>query len=274
VGKERLSLEVRERNYHYDETIPRYYDSGNAILTFEWDALALIIPSGERFFVQSVQALAPKAKGTDLKAQIKGFIGQEAMHAKETNRSLEPLERQGFPVVRFQTWFGKLLRWFFQLPFPRCMLAGTAAAEHYTAAVGRWNISTRSCDGMPPALRDMWYWHGAEELEHKSVAFDLLQELAPNNYLIRFTGFIFGMGLVWIGYRKAMSMLIRHSGLSKAQVRKERKSARKIRVPLVSFRFPGLFNYLRPGFHPNKIDDRGMCNKILAEQAVFSNPGS
>lgn len=267
MGKERFVLEVRDRNYHYDESFPRYYDSGNAILTFEWDALALVIPPGERFFVRSVQHFAANVRDPGLKAKIKGFIGQEAMHAKETDRSLELLEKRGFPVRRFQKWFDNLLYWTFKLPFPKWMLAGTAAAEHFTAAVGRWNIITQYCDRMPVALRNMWYWHGAEELEHKAVAFDLLQEVAPRNYLLRFAGFVTGMGVLWFGYRRAMRMLIRHSGLTKAQLRKERKQARKIRVPLVSFRFPGLFNYLRPGFHPNHVDDPGLCKQILAERA-------
>lgn len=262
-------LEVRDRHYCYDESTPTYYDAGNIILTSEWETLGLIIPSGERFFIRSVQRLASRARNPKLKLQINGFIGQEAMHAKETERSLEPLIRRGFPIRQIQESMEKVISFFEHIVPAKLALAGTAAIEHYTAVLSLWHLSTQySRQYIASPFREHVQWHGAEELEHKAVAFDLLQEVAPHNYLLRTFGFLVGIMVVWVSFRSIMLKLLKWEGLTHAQIRAERKRARKIRFPLMKLNFPHLLMYLKPGFHPNDLDDGGLSKKILAEQAI------
>lgn len=265
----RPPLEVRDRHHNFDDSILKYFDSGNGVLTHEWNALSLIIPPGERYFIRCVQSLVSRVKDPVLKLQIKGFIGQEAMHSKETNRMLESLEREGFPVGQFQGMFERFIffleRW---LPFRAGHLATTAAVEHYTAIFSIWHLENRYCDRFPAPIRELYQWHGAEELEHKAVAFDLLQDISRHSYLWRIIGFVFGMGMTWFGYRKALRMLLKWEGLSRAQIRVERKRARGVRIPLLSWSFPHLWDFLRPKFHPNDLDDGHLGKQVLAEQDV------
>lgn len=46
--------------------------------------------------------------------------------------------------------------------------------EHYTAVVGEWLLTDPALEdaGMHPTMLDMVKWHGAEEVEHRNVAFD------------------------------------------------------------------------------------------------------
>lgn len=265
-GKGKHPLQVRLRHNDYSD-FSDFYDTENVVLTHEWNSLSIIIPVGEQFFIRSVRNLAHKAKDPILKEQIKGFIGQEAMHAKETDRSLEPYEKRGFPVRELEQWFEKII-WKIEGFFPASWcLAATAGVEHYTAVLSIWHLGTRYTDRFPPSLRNLIQWHGAEELEHKSVAFDLYKEISPHNYLVRVLGFLFGMGITWYGWRKALKMFLKSEGLTRAQIRKETKKARKIRFPLISLRFPYLFAYLRPGFHPDDLDDGHLSKQVLAEQA-------
>jgi predicted metal-dependent hydrolase len=262
-------LEVRDRNYNYDELTQPYYDAGNIILTSEWETLGLIIPCGERFFIRSVQRLAPKAKKAELKVQINGFIGQEAMHAKETERSIEPLIKRGFPASQVQAFMERTIAFFERIIPARLALAGTAAIEHHTAVLSLWHLSTQySRKHIAPPYRQHVEWHGAEELEHKAVAFDLLQEVAPNNYLLRAVGFLLAMMVVWISFLRVRGMILKWEGLTRAQIHQERKKARKIRMSLMSPGLPYLWLYLKPGFHPNDLEDGGLSKKILAEQAA------
>jgi uncharacterized protein len=268
MNQERPQLQVRDRHHNFDESAAEYYDSGNVVLTHEWNALSLIIPPGERYFIRSVQRLASQAKDPELKVQIRGFIGQEAMHSKETNRSLEPLEKSGFPVRQFQASFERVINFLEHwVPLPKVHLAATAAVEHYTAVLSTWHLGNRYLDRCTPSIRDMYQWHGAEELEHKAVAFDLLQEVS-RNYYWRFVGYVFGMGITWLAYRKALRMLLKWDGLTRAQIREERRKARKIRIPLMSPGFPHLFTFLKPAFHPSDLDDGVLSKQILAEQAA------
>jgi len=260
-------LEVRKINYTADESAPKYFDTDNPMLTHEWNALAMIIPPGERFFVRAVQRLASHAKDPELQLKIKGFIGQETMHGKETDRFLLPLEKQGIEVQKFEDWFDDFLNWLQRMPYRKLQLAGTAACEHFTAALSIWHFKTGYTDRLPQKIRDLWQWHGAEELEHRAVAFDLLQAVAPRNYFLRMAGFLISTLVNWIGYRKAIRMLYKSEGWTRAQIREQRRKARKIRLPLLSFRIPHMLDYLRPGFHPNDLDDAGIGKKVLADQA-------
>lgn len=270
-GKE--SLQVRERHYNYPLTNKDtlLFDSDNPILTFEWYAFQLLIPPGERFFIRSAQRLAHLAQSPALKKQLKGFIGQEAAHAKETERFLEPLSVMGFPVKKFENWFEGIIHkmeGFFNWPLAK--LAVTAGIEHYTTVWAIWHLSCDYVERFPFPYRDFFQWHAAEELEHKAIAFNLLQELAPRNYILRSLGFIVGMGIVAHAYRRALKFLYQYSGISQIQLKKAHKKARRVRIPLLSWRFPLLWKYLRPGFHPNQIDDGELGKVALARQENIS----
>ena len=53
------------------------------------------------------------------------------------------------------------------------------AIEHYTAVLGEWILNSPAHDaiGTDPVMLDMLRWHGAEEVEHKAVAFDTMKHL-------------------------------------------------------------------------------------------------
>jgi len=273
MNQERTPLVVRERHYTYDESIPKYFDQGNAVLTAEWDALSLIIPSGERFFIRSLQRVVDRIRDPELKLQVQAFCRQEGIHAKETCRFLERLQKRGVPVTQFQTWNEKLVKWWERwLPFPVMHLRSTAALEHYTTILALWYFTSRYGQEhiSPSPIRDLLNWHCAEELEHKVVAFDVVKEIAPSGYLGRVVSYMIPLFLDWLAFRKALRLILRHDGLSKAEIRKERKEARRLRISLFSLRFPHLWDFLKPDFHPNDLDDGGLGKKILAEQAAES----
>jgi|GEM_PF-6872419 len=54
---------VRERRYPYDDSTTKYYDSGNIVLTHEWNALATII-SGERAYLRDAERVLTEQAAT------------------------------------------------------------------------------------------------------------------------------------------------------------------------------------------------------------------
>ena len=60
--------------------VPRDWCHDDAFQTSFLNALSLLFPEGERFFVDSVKQQRDRAPG--LEDDIAGFIGQEAMHGK------------------------------------------------------------------------------------------------------------------------------------------------------------------------------------------------
>jgi hypothetical protein len=72
-------------------------------------------------------------------------------------------------------------------------LSVIAAVEHFTAVLGEWILNCSSeldAAGTDPSMLDLMRWHGVEEVEHRSVAFDVFQHFG-GNYVRRLVSMIF-----------------------------------------------------------------------------------
>src|SRR5690348_16100482 len=149
------------------------------------NALSFVFPSGEAYFINSVQHYLRRIKDPVLKEQAERFIYQEAMHAREHGRANDELrqfhaygrhiERLVVPLLAFSR---------------RCMpkatqLATTCALEHFTAMLAdcllrdqQWFIADSE-----PSFVALWLWHAVEETEHKAVCFDVYQHICGKGAL-------------------------------------------------------------------------------------------
>lgn len=60
-------------------------------------------------------------------------------------------------------------------------LAIIAGFEHLTTLFAEFALETDFLAEAEPKLRELFEWHGAEEIEHKSVAYDVFQN-ATDSY--------------------------------------------------------------------------------------------
>src|SRR6476620_10309137 len=78
VPTRRISFEESLR------TVPKHFAAdGDPILSHIAANLSAVFPDGEDFFVRSVRHYRDRVTDPVLKQQVKGFIGQEAMHGRE-----------------------------------------------------------------------------------------------------------------------------------------------------------------------------------------------
>src|SRR5690606_38483751 len=78
-------------------------------------------------------------------------------------------------------------------------LAITAAAEHFTAILAEGAFENGVLDNVHPLMQQLLAWHAAEEIEHKAVAFDVLQQI-DSSYALRIAGLAFAtvlLGSFW-----------------------------------------------------------------------------
>jgi hypothetical protein len=167
-------LVVRNPRLEWSEGYRRCWYRGSAFLTNSMNALSTIIPEGEHFFIQSVRHFLGEIRDPVLRAQAAAFAGQEGAHAREHRRYDELLEAQGYPIRKIaEPLHGYLASGGFGAT-PMARLARTCGLEHFTTILGaeflRHPIFRESVTGDHARL---WFWHAVEELEHKSVAFDV-----------------------------------------------------------------------------------------------------
>ncbi|MFG3363650.1 metal-dependent hydrolase [Streptomyces sp. NPDC090032] len=188
VADERVALKARRVSFSWDRT-PLHWIPDDPFTTHTINVLHLLLPAGERWFVHVYKQVLPYICDDRLREDVIGFIGQEAMHSQAHDEVLPHLKEQGLdptPYTAQVDWFFEKLLGDRTLPPGRARewwlmerVALIAAIEHYTAFLGDWVLNADELDrkGADPTMLDLLRWHGAEEVEHRSVAFEVFEHV-------------------------------------------------------------------------------------------------
>lgn len=198
----RTDTDLKQRRVQFDWTeteldwIPNQPFASHFI-----NEINMILPAGEFWFCKLYNKAMPLITDEKLKEDVRGFIKQEAMHARgHTNAMDEYLEKRGinternkavmdylFNQVLADEPFGQKVPKWFEKRWLLLRLGLVATIEHMTCVLGKYALENEQWDkaGADAVLLDLIRWHGAEEVEHRSVAFDLYQHLG-GDYLSRY----------------------------------------------------------------------------------------
>jgi predicted metal-dependent hydrolase len=246
---------------------PRYYlTSGNPISTHFFNALNLLFPDGERFFVRAVHDRLDRIRDPVLRADAKAFAGQEGQHAREHEAFFEVLENQGYRIRGLLEHFRRFNQWCSRRLPASLRLSMTAGAEHYTATLGGLALETGLLEDCHPAMRELITWHAIEEIEHKNVAFDVLKATHPS-YLLRILGFFMATFAIGGYTARGLAMFIAQDRIPRAErVRYRKELQRNAKLALFRRRLGrALWAYLRPSFHPSQVDDQHLIVRYGSE---------
>lgn len=209
VGK----LIPRKVQFDWSET-PVDWIPGHPFASYFINEINTILPAGEFWFCRLYNKALPYVTDDKLREDMQMFMRQEAMHARAHSGAIETyLKQRGIDTERntrimdylFETAladapFGRKLPKFLEKQWLVFRLGIIAAVEHMTCVLGTYALENKHWDeaGADPTLLDLIRWHGAEEIEHRSVAFDLYQHLG-GRYLSRYylaciaTPMVFGL---------------------------------------------------------------------------------
>ena len=269
------AIPVRKPRLDFSAPIERFYLGGNPVKTHIFNALNLLFPDGERFFVKSVHDHAKDVTDPQLLIDLRAFAGQEGQHAHQHERFFSVLAQQGYSFERLLDRFQRLARWSKKVP-RSLRLSITAGAEHYTATMAALLLESNMLDESNATMRDLITWHALEEIEHKHVAYDVLIACYPKtSYPLRVIGFIAASaviaGFTFAGLRTLLTQDGKRGRLSKAQFQaaraalnegRELRFRRKLRAALLK--------YFVPGFHPNQHDDRAVLERFTPQVAEIA----
>ena len=237
--------------------VPRHFAAdGDLILSHFAASLSALFPDGEDFFVRSVRHFRDQITDPELKRQVAGFIGQEAMHGREHRAFNERLDQLGYPARRVERLTKRGLALYERLAPAESSLAVTAALEHFTATLAELLLSseeTRALFG-DPRVRDLFLWHALEESEHKAVAFDVYRAVGGTERMRVMTMQVIRFSFVAVlAVSMASAMAVDPATYRSGSLRRSWATFR--RSPLVTRQlWAQLRDYTRPGFHPDDRD--------------------
>lgn len=239
------------------QAVPRHFGADGDLLSSHITAcLSSVFPDGEDFFVRSVRNFRGEVAEPTLAQQMRGFIGQEAIHGREHRAFNRRLAELGYPTRFIETVTERLLALADRVLSPKARLAVTAALEHYTATLAEQLLrddETKALFGQPEVL-ELFLWHALEESEHKTVAFDVYRAVGGTERMRRVV-----MDAVTVGFLGGVGLIV---GLSLVgdratynPVRFVRSLRRLLRSPIISMDlWRELRAYNKPGFHPSDHD--------------------
>ena len=144
-----------------------------------------------------------------------------------------------------------------------------AAIEHYTAILGEWILDTPQHDalGTDPVMLDLLRWHGAEEVEHKAVAFDTMKHLRGGYWRQVRTQLLVTPAMFWLfvrGIRFMYSVDPNMAPGTKPRWRDYFRATRRHLVPGPVQFLRVIAAYYRPGFHPSQLGGVGRAVDYLS----------
>ncbi|MBB1252217.1 metal-dependent hydrolase [Streptomyces alkaliterrae] len=279
TAEDTTRVELRARDVSFDwSATPLHWIPGDPSTTHTINVLHLLLPAGERWFVHVYKQALPLIRDERLRADVIGFIGQEAVHSRAHDDVLPRLRALGLdptPYTAQVDWmFEKLLgdrtfppgrarRWWL---LERVALI--AAIEHYTAFLGDWVLGAEALDerGADPVMLDLLRWHGAEEVEHRAVAFDLFTHL-DGDYRRRARTWAVAFGALVFLWQRGVRFFMENDPLlsdGRASVRQFVRGGREGVLPTTGALLRSIPGYLGRDYHPSQEGDLARAVAYLA----------
>ncbi|MCK8679766.1 metal-dependent hydrolase [Streptomyces lichenis] len=287
--RDRVELKARKVSFDWADT-PLHWVPGDPFTTHTINVLHLLLPAGERWFVHVYRQVLPYIRDERLHADVIGFIGQEAMHAQAHDDVLPQLRRLGLdptPYTAEVDWLfekllgdralppGKARRWWLME-----RVALIAAIEHYTAFLGDWVLNAEELDrrGADPMMLDLLRWHGAEEVEHRSVAFDLFMHVDGGYRRRARTWATAFAALVFLWQRGTRFFMANDPALPAGSSRRATvgdfvRRGRQGVLPSTPAMLRSIPTYLSRSYHPSQEGSTAQAVAYLASSPAANAPG-
>lgn len=195
------SIKPRKVKFEWKDT-PIDWIPNQPFISYFINEINMILPAGEFWFCRLYNKVLPQITDEKLKEDVRAFIRQEAMHAQAHNSANnEYLTIRNIDVDRnlklMDLLFTKVLAdkplSFIPVPGPLehqwdlFRLGIIATVEHMTCVLGKYVLYNKKWEelGADANMLDLIKWHGAEEIEHRTVAFDLYRHLG-GGYISRY----------------------------------------------------------------------------------------
>ncbi len=237
--------------------------------------LSAVFPNGEDFFVRSVRNYRKDITDPALAEQVKGFIGQEAIHGREHRELNDRLDELGYPTKTIDRWVDKSLKLRERIAPASANLALTAALEHWTATLAEVLMTDEEVRGSigHPEVTSLFMWHALEESEHKAVAFDVYKAVGGSERIRVWTMRLINAGFpIFILLTTLVSLL--RDPVARRQPRKVWQGWKRLRRSSLVSRemLDKLREYNRPDFHPDDRDTSALVEQWRDE--LFGESGT
>ena len=282
-GHEPAKVALHPRNVKFDwSRLPLVWIPGEVFASHYISVLHLLLPEGERWFVKVFSEILPLIEDDQLREDVIGFIGQEGVHAAAHQEVQDYFTDNGLDVRPFaaeiEALFRKILgdrdlsgkakeEWLIE------RAAIIAGLEHLTAVLGNWVLNSPALDaaGADETMLDLLRWHGAEEVEHRNVAYDVFQHV-DGRYLRRARSYLLGGTALLVLWWRGASYLMKNDPTEPDPAKRPKASLLKLIDAERRGLAPGVvrigwatWKFFLPDYDPSKEGSTAQAVSYLAK---------
>lgn len=259
-------IEVRRMDFGFDQVTEQDWFRNNPILSAFMAVLSGTFPPGEQMFIQSVRHFKDQIQGDELQEAVRLFTQQEAHHTHQHKLANQRLEELGWDALAIEKRVERAIYFLNRKRSPESRLAMTVCLEHLTAIVAEFVLThPEHFEGMDLSVRNMLIWHAIEEIEHKSVAFDVYMQVCGDRKALRRMMNRMAFMFPFLTTLRTIYLLARARRLPRwKHVRDARGMLTGPTGMLTCLKQP-LKDFYQDDFHPDDHDNRGLVEQWKAE---------
>ena len=183
------SITVRRIDFDLPERLDPIVLEGRPEESYTFVGISLLLPYLEPYLIRTMREARARVTDPALAAELDLFNGQEGQHYRQHMRFNEAIRPAGLEALTaLEAEIAADYRRFTATRSLRWNLAYAEGFEAFTTAIARFSLETRQFDGIHPAARDLFQWHLIEELEHRTVAFDVYNHVCGGYFYRLFVG--------------------------------------------------------------------------------------
>ncbi len=216
-----MSINIRPKKYTTQVDVRDNWFKKQGVTALAIASYCVLVTDTEKFIIRSSARFMSKCQSPKLKNDLKLCFGQEANHAIVNEQFTEQLTNQGFHtnlLLKANQFisFGLLE----SILSDRLKLCVSAALEQLNTCVAIQGLSQNWMKNTPSDVADFVNWHFIEEIEHRTVVFDLMKEMNIGRFsrmfcmalvLASFIGWT-TLGAIWLAVQYPRGLLRTSSG--------------------------------------------------------------
>ncbi|CAM3853422.1 metal-dependent hydrolase [Smaragdicoccus niigatensis] len=284
-SEEAHAINARDVSFSFD-SVRMHYIPGEVLATHIVNVMHLVLPEGERAMAQALSEALPYIKDERLREEVQGFVGQETMHANSHEGARKHLQSIGLDAegyVNKVAWLVDRILGDHGLTgrakeeWLKERLGLFAGMEHFTAVLGEWLLNADILEevGMHPTMLDLVRWHGAEEVEHRSVVYDAYMYLDGSYARRARTAVLATATLLPLFIISTAYLFQKDPSQDKGRNWPWQFVSATVRgvIPKFTVFFTEMPRYLNPKFHPSQLGSMDTALRYLAHSPAARASG-
>ena len=249
------TITVRQMPFEFPDEIDPVFIEGDHRQSFTFIAASLVLPHIEPYLIRSMKAAEKHVTDPKVLDGLKRFSAQEGHHYRMHKKFNATIRRSGFPRLdEFERELSDDYHRFSRTKSLRFNLAYAEGFEAFTMNVVKHLMEPNGFGPDLPPYLEMWEWHFVEELEHRTVAFDVYDHVC-GGYSYRLAVGIWAQWHFNNWVRRVASYMLKVRPQPKGSAKESAGvlQGTKVPIPKIHSLLPGLLRIYLPSYTPHEV---------------------